>query len=45
MSNIKEMQEDTNLLVEKLVECSVKEIEDFFKFVAEGFEKFFLHWV
>ena len=43
MSNLKEIQEDTNQLVEELVEGSVNKIEDFFKSVSEGFEKFFLH--
>tara|TARA_B100001971_G_C18052740_1_gene463722 strand:+ start:493 stop:624 length:132 start_codon:yes stop_codon:yes gene_type:complete len=43
MSNLKEIQEDTNQLVEELVEGSVNKIEDFWKAVSEGFEKFFLH--
>ena len=43
MSNLKEIQEDTNQLVEELVEGSVNKIEDFFKSVSEGLEKFFLH--
>ena len=45
MSNLKEIQEDTNQLIEELVEGTVNKVEDFFKSVAEGFEKFFLHWV
>ena len=43
MSNLKEIQEDTNQLVEELVEGSVNKVEDFFKSVSDGFEKFFLH--
>ena len=43
MSNLKEIQEDTNQLVEELVEGTVNKVEDFFKSVSEGFEKFFLH--
>ena len=43
MSNLKEIQEDTNQLVEELVEGTVNKLEDFFKSVSEGFEKFFLH--
>ena len=43
MSNLKEIQETTNQLVEELVEGSVNKIEDFFKSVSEGFDKFFLH--
>ena len=42
MSNLKEIQETTNQLVEELVEGSVNAIEYFFKSVFEGFEKFFL---
>ena len=45
MSKLKEIQEDTNLLIEELVEGSANKIEHFFESVAEGFEKFFLHWV
>ena len=43
MRKLKEIQEDTNLLVEELVEGSVNKIEDFLKSVANGFERFFLH--
>ena len=43
MSNLKEIQEDTNQLVEELVEGTVNKVENFFKSVSEGFEKFFLH--
>ena len=43
MSNLKEIQEDTNQLVEELVEGTVNKLEDFFLSVSEGFEKFFLH--
>ena len=43
MSNLKEIQDDTNQLVEELVEGTVNKLEDFFKSVSEGFEKFFLH--
>ena len=43
MSNLKEIQEDTNQLVEELVEGTVNKLDDFFKSVYEGFEKFFLH--
>ena len=43
MGNLKEIQEDTNQLVEELVEGAVNQLEDFFKSVSEGFEKFFLH--
>ena len=45
MSKLQEIQEDTNHLVEELVEGSVNKIEDFFKSVSEGFERFFLNWV
>ena len=45
MSNLKEIQEDTNQLIEELVEGTVNKVDDFFNSVAEGFEKFFLHWV
>ena len=45
MSKLKEIQEDTTLLIEELVEGSAKKIEHFFESVADGFEKFFLHWV
>ena len=45
MSKLKEMQEDTTLLIEELVEGSAKKIGHFVESVAEGFEKFFLHWV
>ena len=43
MSKLKEIQEDTTLLIEELVEGSAKKIEHFFESVADGFEKFFLH--
>ena len=43
MGNLKEMHEDTNQLVEELVEGTVNQLEDFFKSVSDGFEKFFLH--
>ena len=43
MSKLKEIQEDTTLLIEELVEGSAKQTEHFFESVAEGFEKFFLH--
>ena len=45
MSKLKEIQEDTTLLIEELVEGSANKIGPFFESVAEGFEKFFLHWV
>jgi len=43
MSKLKEIQEDTTLLIEELVEGSANKSEHFFESVAEGFEKFFLH--
>ena len=43
MSTLKEIQEDTTLLIEELVEDSANNIGHFFESVAEGFEKFFLH--
>ena len=45
VSNLKEIQEDTNQLVKELAEDTVNKFEEFFKSVSEGFEKFFLHWV
>ena len=45
MSKLKEIQEDTTLLIEELVEGSAKKIEHFFESMSDGFEKFFLHWV
>ena len=43
MSKLQEIQEDTNHLVEELLEGSVSKIEDFFKSVSDGFERFFLN--
>ena len=43
MSNLKEIQEETNQAVEQLVEGTVNKLEYFFKSVSDGFEKFFLH--
>ena len=43
VSNLKEVQEDTNQLVKELAEDTVNKFEEFFKSVSEGFEKFFLH--
>ncbi len=43
VSNLKEIQEDTNQLVKELAEDTVNKFEEFFKSVSEGFEKFFLH--
>ena len=43
MCNLNEIQEETNQLVEELVGGTVNQLEDFFKSVSEGFEKFFLH--
>ena len=43
MSKLQEIQEDTNHLVEELVEGSVNKIEDFFKSLSDGFENFFLN--
>ena len=43
VSNLKEVQEDTNQLVKELAEDTVNKFEEFFKSVSEGFEKFCLH--
>ena len=43
MSKVKEIQEDTTLLIEELVKGSAKKIEHYIESVAEGFEKFFLN--
>ena len=43
MGNLKEIQEDKKHLVEEIVCGTVYQLEDFFKSVSEGFEKFFLH--
>ena len=43
MDKLKEILKDTNLLIEDIIDGSTNTIEDFFKSVAEGFEKFFLN--
>ena len=43
MSKLKDLEKETTLLIEELVEDSANKFEHFCYSIAEGFEKFFLH--